>query len=155
MHWITLGGRGRGRPPLTRQFMRGLRPSNSPWIGFLPTTGFVVQCSSQGRFSFVFYVHFLNKCHILWKMWFSEQILKKIITFGQISSPKAPQNTKPMPQRSQEPYQEQKAQLIKCDSDIYLDPKPGFSEIYSWPELCILNPRTYSMPSIMNGWPAG
>ena len=53
MNWISLGGRG--RPPLTRQFMRGLRPSNSPWIGFLPTTESVVVRSSQGRF-FLFFV---------------------------------------------------------------------------------------------------
>mgnify|MGYP006091102157 CR=1 FL=1 len=31
---------------------------------------------------------------------------------------KAFQNNKPMPQHGQEPYQEQKAQLIKCDSDM-------------------------------------
>ena len=54
MDCISLGGRGPPpsppQTPLTRQFMRGLRPSNSPWIGFLPATGSVLVCSSQGRF---------------------------------------------------------------------------------------------------------
>ena len=56
MDWISLGGRG--PPPSPPQnpphpaIYEGLRLSNSPWIGFLPTTGSVVMRSSQGRFSF-------------------------------------------------------------------------------------------------------
>ena len=66
------GGEG---PRPRRAIYEGLHPSNSPWIGFLPTTGSVVVRSSQGRFFLFCYIG-SKKCmcchfgvRLFWKMY--------------------------------------------------------------------------------------
>ena len=57
MEWISLGGKRAPASPHPALY-EGLRPSNSPWRGFLPATGSVVVRSSQGRFCWM--LLFLN-----------------------------------------------------------------------------------------------